>query len=182
MAIFLGDYSIHGKRASVEEELAKHGSHNQASHGRKGGGRKGGGGGGGTAKPDTSNDPTWDKLQAGEVGPSDVMDFNMERADAASETAKELDSFDPNDETGFGREVAEAKAKMKIADEANMAAQNGESFGVDADNLTTAKINIGMAGAKLIGTKNDTLVAIGEKLVSDAKRMVDLNQALEFGD
>ena len=48
MSVFLGDYSIHGKRPSVEEELAKHGSHNQKTHGGKGGS---GGGGGGTNKP-----------------------------------------------------------------------------------------------------------------------------------
>jgi hypothetical protein len=169
-------------RKLLEVAVQKHGSHNQASHGGKGGGRKGGGGGGGFEKPDTSNDPTQESLQAGEVGPSDVMDFNMERADSASNTAKKLDTFDPNDDLGFKAEIADAKSKMKIADQATLDARVGESFGVDSDNLTTAKINIGLAGAALVGTKNVDLVAIGESLVSDAKRMVDLNQALEFGD
>jgi len=49
MGVFLGDYSIHGKRPSVEEELAKHGSHNQKTHGGKGGGGGGSGGGGATS-------------------------------------------------------------------------------------------------------------------------------------
>ena len=45
MSVFLGDYSIHGKRPSVEEELVKHGSHNQKTHGGGGSGSSSGGGG-----------------------------------------------------------------------------------------------------------------------------------------
>jgi hypothetical protein len=48
MGVFLNDHGL-------EEEVKKHGSHNQASHGGKGGGRKGGGGGGGSA-PSASTD------------------------------------------------------------------------------------------------------------------------------
>jgi hypothetical protein len=54
MGVFLGDYSIHGKRPSVEEELAKHGSHNQKTHGGKGG--SGGIGVGSGATPSDAKD------------------------------------------------------------------------------------------------------------------------------
>lgn len=54
MGVFLGDYSIHGKRPSVEEELAKHGSHNQKTHGGKGGS----GGVGGTSPSSDKDDET----------------------------------------------------------------------------------------------------------------------------
>jgi hypothetical protein len=57
MSIFLGDYSIHGKRPSAEEELAKHGSHNQKTHG--GGGGSGGGSGGGNAPSQAALDAAY---------------------------------------------------------------------------------------------------------------------------
>jgi len=91
MAIFLGDYSIHGKRASVEEELAKHGSHNQASHGGKGGGRKGGG---------TYDDSKFNPDDS--EGEDSIEDKNPKtptklprRIDDSEEEYEELDADDP---------------------------------------------------------------------------------------
>ena len=115
MGVFLGDYSIHGKRPSVEEELAKHGSHNQKTHGGKGGS---GGSGGGSAPNgnDTSNgrdDKLVDKLA------DDVDELKNE----LDEYYNDIEDGDPDDEI-IGR----------VSDSMDAATQNME-YAMDAKDI-----------------------------------------------
>jgi len=74
MGIFLNDHGL-------EEEVAKHGSHNQSSHGRKGGG-----GGGGSQAPEEFKD----KLVEAHEGLSNMMAGAQKLVD----NAKDRRSFD----------------------------------------------------------------------------------------
>jgi hypothetical protein len=74
MGVFLNDHGL-------EEEVAKHGSHNQSSHGRKGGG-----GGGGSQAPEEFED----KLVEAHEGLSNMMAGAQKLVD----NAKDRRSFD----------------------------------------------------------------------------------------
>ena len=100
MGVFLGDYSIHGKRPSAEEELAKHGSHNQKTHGGKGGsGGSGGGSAGMTGSIETINGGLQDMTASLENKmesdfKSGAIDFDKyDRAKAGLQSAREAENL-----------------------------------------------------------------------------------------
>ena len=172
MGVFLGDYSIHGKRPSVEEELAKHGSHNQKTHGGKGGGNKGGGGGGG------STTPMADRPE----GPSDKVDQNNEFAEKAVTEIDGLDAASFGDDGKVVTEVQSALGANLDGDPENPTIRDtimedgyaDQGAQVSRELILDDKKLFISSGKKLIATKNPKLVAAGEKIVAEGDKMYDV--------
>jgi len=172
MGVFLGDYSIHGKRPSVKEELAKHGSHDQKTHGRKGG--KGGGGGGG------STTPFKDRAK----GPFDRIQQNNDFADKA---VAELDALDPSDFGQNSKTVVEAKSVLDSKQEGfgdedpNMReiiedGYDGLGAQVGAGQVLDDKKTFRTVGEKLVATKDPKLVSAGNKIIDLSDKMYDVSE------
>jgi hypothetical protein len=170
MGIFLGDYSIHGKRPSVEEELAKHGSHNQKTHGGKGGGNKGSG----------STTPFKDRAD----GPFDRIQQNNDFADGA---VKELEALDPSDFGQNSKTVAETKSVLDskpegFGDEDPSMREtiedgyDGLGAQVGAGQIMDDKKTFRTVGQKLVATKDPKLVSAGNKIIDFSDKMYDVSE------
>jgi len=119
MGVFLGDYSIHGKRPSVEKELAKHGSHNQKTHG--GGGSRSSSGGGisktearkDLVKANNAMNNGYDKIVNEERKPGQPMstrhlDASQQRDDAFNFTEDALGGISKGDSKGAAQSLRSA--------------------------------------------------------------------------
>jgi hypothetical protein len=163
MTINLHDYTLVGKRLDAPEEIEKAGQPRdnlgRFASGGGGGGAAGGsaGGAGGAAGGAPS-------------GPSDRQDYNAAASDKAGAAAN---SISEKDHPEHEKEIKQAKEKIA---EAKTAIDDGYDSGsqMAREYNNDAKAAIQSAGKTLISTGKPALVKVGEEIVAQGDKMVDM--------
>ena len=155
MAVFLGDYSTHGKRPSVEEQLAKHGSHNQASHGGKGGAKGSGGGGSAVERNEETRSKAVQQVSEAEKE-MQAVDDQIQGDGETSRTKAQERSADITQESQ--EEITAAKDSL-------VEAKRAPSDRMYKQNIDKASKKLKDAGDRLVERAvNGAQAAVGKKL------------------